>query len=207
MNWELYLAFVAATALLIVIPGPAVTLIVASSLAHGGRRALATVAGASTAILGQLIIVAAGMTSVMAVLAEWFEWLRWAGVAYILYLAFQAWRAPLHTLEELECRKVSTRRLFFQGLVVNATNPKTLFFYAAFFPQFVDLSKPLALQLLVLCASFLMIAILLDSSYACLAGRLRPLLRDRRRARIRNRITGGLLFSAGLGLALVRRGQ
>ena len=65
----------------------------------------------------------------------------------------------------------------------------------------------MGLQLFVLCASFLAIAILFDSSYAFLAGRLRPLLRDRRRARIRNRFTGGLLFSAGLGLALIRRGQ
>jgi len=76
---ELYLTFVAATTILIIILGPVVTLVVANSLSYGSRYALASVGGASSAVAVHLTIMALGMVSVMAVLADWFEWLRWAG--------------------------------------------------------------------------------------------------------------------------------
>ena len=90
-------------------------------------------------------------------------------------------------------------------MAVNATNPKTLFFFAAFFPQFLDPTRALGPQIAALCVTFLVIQTLLDGCYALLGGRLRPWLTSRARARIRNRVTGGLLVGAGLGLALARR--
>ena len=210
MSLELYLAFCLATAVLILIPGPAVSLIVANSIAHGGRRALVTVAGTSSAIVLHLTILAFGMTSVLLLLAEWFELLRWLGVAYLVYLGIQHWRAAAGSkaaaLVAATARGVSAQRLYWQGFLVNATNPKTLLFYAAFFPQFIDPAGPALPQLLLLSASFLTIATLLDGAYALLGGRLRGLLSDPRRARLRGRLTGGLLIGAGLGLALARRG-
>jgi threonine/homoserine/homoserine lactone efflux protein len=205
MPLELYLAFVAATAVLILIPGPAVALIVATALAHGARGALVSVAGVSTAVVGQLVVVGFGMASTMALLAEWFEWLRWAGVVYLIYLGIRQWRAPPVALGDIAAPRVSRSRLYWTGVVVNATNPKTLFFYAAFFPQFIDPTRPHGPQIALLCITFLVVQTLLDGSYAVLGGRLRPWLTSRARARFRNRVTGGLLVGAGLGLALVRR--
>ena len=95
MNLELYIAFVAATTVLILIPGPAVSLILATSIGHGSRAALITVAGSSSAIAVLLAVTALGMTSLMVLLSEWFEWLRWAGVAYLVYLGLQHWLAVL----------------------------------------------------------------------------------------------------------------
>ena len=172
MPLDLYLAFVLASAVLILIPGPNVTSLVANSLAYGARRALATLAGTSSAIARQLVITALGMTSLMLVLATWFEWLRWAGVLYLVYLGVQQWRAPAVALEDVDPRAVASRALFWRGFLVSATNPKTLLFYAAFFPQFVDpASAPLA-QLLLMSATFLALATLLDGGYVLLAGRL-----------------------------------
>ena len=208
MTVELYVAFVLASTVLILIPGPNVTLLVANSLAHGFRHALATLAGTSAAIAIQLVVVALGMTSLMLVLAEWFEWLRWAGVAYLVWLGVQHWRAKVGNGGD-GCAggpAVSARRLFWQGFAVSATNPKTLLFYAAFFPQFIEPGAALAPQLALLCVTFLVLATVLDGTYAALAGRLRGVLADGRRARIRNRVTGTLLIGAGLGLALARRG-
>jgi len=205
MTFEAYLAFVAATVLLILFPGPAVTLIVATSLAHGARRALTTVAGSSCAIACHLAVTCLGMSSLMLLLAGWFEWLRWIGVAYLVYLGIRQWRAEAIALDAAEPPRVSGRRLFWQGFLVNATNPKTLFFYAAFFPQFVDPGRPALGQLALLSVTFLFIATLLDGGYALAAGRLRGLFRSRRQARLRNRVTGSLLIGAGLGLALARR--
>jgi homoserine/homoserine lactone efflux protein len=205
MPFDLYLAFVLASAVLILIPGPNVTLLVANSLAYGARRALATLAGTSSAIALQLLITVLGMTSLMLVLATWFEWLRWAGVLYLVYLGVQQWRAAPVALEDMGPQGVASRALFWRGFLVSATNPKTLLFYAAFFPQFVDPASPLLPQLLLMSTTFLGLATVLDGGYALLAGRLRLLFRGRRRARLRNRLTGSLLIGAGLGLALARR--
>jgi threonine/homoserine/homoserine lactone efflux protein len=202
---DLYLAFVLASAVLILLPGPNVTLLVATSLSYGARRALITLAGTSTAIALQLVITALGMTSLIAVLASWFEWLRWVGVAYLVWLGVQHRRAAPVALDDIDAAKIASRALFWRGFLVSATNPKTLLFYAAFFPQFVDPAAPAGPQLLLLSVTFLVLATLLDGGYAVLAGRLRPLLRDRPRARLRNRLTGTLLIGAGLGLAFARR--
>jgi homoserine/homoserine lactone efflux protein len=205
MTLELYLAFVLATAVLILIPGPNVTLLVATSLAHGPRRALVTLAGTSSAIALQLAVMALGMTTLIMALATWFEWLRWIGVGYLVYLGIQQWRAAPLALDDVEMRLRPLGRFLWQGVLVSGTNPKTLLFYAAFFPQFVAPGSPPGPQLALLCATFLVIATVLDGAYAVLAGQLRPWLRDRRRARLRNRLTGSCLIAAALGLALARR--
>lgn len=207
MDLDLYLAFLFATTVLILIPGPNVTLLVANSLAHGPRRALVTLAGTSSAIALQLLVVALGMSSLILLLAQWFEWLRWAGVAYLIYLGVQQWRAPPLALDDLENDTARSGALFWQGVLVSATNPKTLLFYGAFFPQFVDPASPPGPQLAVLCTTFLVVATILDGTYAILAGQLRPWLRTRRRAQLRNRLTGTFLIAAALGLALARRGS
>jgi len=205
MNPELYLAFVAATVVLILLPGPNIALIVANSLSYGARRALFTVAGTSSAMVLQLTLTCIGMTSLMLFLAEWFNWLRWAGVAYLVYLGIRAWRAPPTDPSQPPSRGASRRRLFGQGFLVSATNPKVLLFYAAFFPQFVDPAGPLVQQLVILSLTFVAIAATLDSGFAVASGRARTWFRGVSRARLLNRLTGGFLIGAGIGLALARR--
>jgi threonine/homoserine/homoserine lactone efflux protein len=204
MEPQTWLAFVAATVVLILIPGPNVTLLVANSLTYGPRRALVTLAGTSTAIALQLLVVALGMTSLIPVLADSFAWLRWLGAAYLLYLGIQQWRAAPLALDDVEARPI-TAKLFWQGMLVSATNPKTLLFYAAFLPQFIDPQAAVGPQMALLCTTFLVIATVLDGGYVLVAGRARGWLRDRKRARLRSRLTGALLMATGLGLALARR--
>ena len=93
MHLDLYLGFVLATAILILMPGPNVSLIVANSLAYGTRYGLLTVAGTSSAIVVQLALTTLGLTATLDLLAAWFEWVRWLGVAYLLYLGVRQWRA------------------------------------------------------------------------------------------------------------------
>ncbi len=205
MNLELYLAFAVATTVLIAVPGPNVTLIVAHSISHGSRHGLLTVAGTNACQAIQLAITCVGMTSVLLFLAPWFEVLRWAGVAVLVYLGVSEWRAKPDPAAPNGGNAKTGRACFWQGFVVSATNPKTLLFYAAFFPQFVDPMLPPAPQMVALSVTFLVIALVLDSSYALLAGRLREWLANGRRERIRRRLTGSLLIGAGVGLALVRK--
>ena len=198
---ELYLAFVLATIVLIALPGPNVTLIVANSLAAGARAGLLTVAGTSTATALLLAVAALGMSSLMALMAEAFGWLRWAGVAYLLYLGLQQWRRS----PDPAAPPPGRQRIFWQGFVVSASNPKTLLFYVAFLPQFIDPGLAPGPQLALLSLTFLLIATLIDGAYGLLAGRLRGALADARRARLRQRLSGSFLIAAALGLALARR--
>jgi homoserine/homoserine lactone efflux protein len=205
MSIELYLAFVAATAVLIAIPGPNVALIVANSIEHGRRFGLLTVAGTSTAMVVQLALTIAGMTGALVLFSHLFEWLRWIGVAYLIYLGVQAIRAQPVDLTTVRPEPRSMRDIFLRGFLVSLTNPKTLLFYGAFFPQFIDPSRDVAQQLWLLSVTFLAIAIVMDSCWALAGGQLRGLLAGR--GVLRNRLTGAFYFAAALGLASARRSQ
>ena len=206
VNPELFAAYLFATAVLILMPGPIVTLVVANSLAYGARTGLATVAGASS---GNALLIAAGalgLTTVLALVADVFQWVRWAGVAYLVYLGIRHWQAVFRQPAETAARPMpSAHGVFWQGVLVAITNPKTILFYAAFFPQFLDTTLPVGPQLACMSVAFVVIATTFDSGYAVLAGRLRAFFAEGRGARWRNGITGTLLIGTGLGLALARR--
>lgn len=202
MPLDLYLGFVAATLVLILIPGPNVALIVANSVAHGTRYGLVTMAGTSVALALQLALTVAGLSAMLALMATWFELLRWLGVAYLAWLALRAWRAPATDLARTAPEPRAARAMILRGFLVALTNPKTLLFFGAFLPQFVSRDAAPLGQLVLLAATFLVLAIGGDAVWAALAGRARVVLA---RGRWRNRVTGGLLMGAGVGLALARR--
>jgi threonine/homoserine/homoserine lactone efflux protein len=197
-----FLAFVATVAVLMLIPGPNVALIVANSVAYGPRYGLLTVGGTSSAIAVQLGLTALGMTALLEALGAWFEWLRWIGVAYLVHLGVAHWRAPPLDLTRTKPEPKSPRAIYTRALLVSLTNPKTLLFYGTFFPQFIIASHDLGAQLALLSATFLLLAVVVDGGWAFVAGRARDLLVGR--GRLRNRVSGGLLIGAGLGLAMAR---
>ncbi len=203
MDLSLYLAFVLATSILILIPGPNVSLIVANSVAYGTRYGLLTVAGTSSAVLVQVTITALGMTAVLGTLAYWFEWIRWIGVAYLVYIGIKQWLSEPIDLTRTTPQPKSTRVIYLRGLLVSLSNPKTLLFFGAFFPQFINMDRNPEAQVLLLCATFFVTGTLLDGAWALLAGHVRWFLS--RRGRLRNRLSAWLLIGARVGLALARR--
>ena len=198
---DLYIAFVAATTILMLIPGPNVALIVANSVGHGTRYGLLTVAGTSAAILVHMVLTVIGLAALLGSLGARFEWVRWIGVLYLLWLGIRQWRAPAIDLTATRPQPRSERAIVLRGFVVSLTNPKTLLFYGAFFPQFLSRERSLG-ELLLLASTFVVIAVTVDGGWALLAGRLRFLLA--RHGKLRNRLSGGLLIGAGLGLAAAR---
>jgi homoserine/homoserine lactone efflux protein len=203
MHLDLYFGFVLATTILILIPGPNVSLIMANSIAHGTRYGLLTVIGTSSAIIVQLALTVLGLSATLGMLAGWFEWVRWIGVVYLLYLGIRQWRAPPVDLTHTRPQPRSVRVIALRGFLISLTNPKTLLFYGAFFPQFLSPDAPFAPQVALLSVTFFVIAAGLDSAWALLAGRLRGLLAIR--GTLRNRLSGGFLIGAGIGLALAHR--
>jgi threonine/homoserine/homoserine lactone efflux protein len=203
MPMSLYASFVLATAILMLIPGPNVSLIVANSIAYGTRCGLLTVAGTASASAVQLLLTVLGLTAVLDTMAGWFEWIRWAGVAYLLYLGVRQWRAKPVDLTQTRPQPRSLRALVLRGFLISLTNPKTLLFYSAFLPQFISSEAPVVPQVVLLAITYVVVAVTLDGAWAVAAGRARRLLGMR--GRLRNRLTGGLLITAGLGLAAAHR--
>ena len=194
-------ALVVATGLLVLIPGPNVALIVANSLKHGLKSGLVTAAGTTTGIALQLLLVIAGMAVLIETAASALTWIRWLGVIYLLWLGIRTWRAPVEDLAAIGPRPASGT--FWRGAGLALVNPKTLLFNAAFLPQFVGGSASPGVQLAVLSAIYLGVVMAGDALWAIFAASARGWLG--RFGALRNRLTGGFLVGAGLGLALSRR--
>ncbi len=207
---HLYATFFLATTLLILMPGPIVTLVIANSLKHGTRTGLTTVIGANSGSTILMTAGALGLSTVLAVAADIFEWIRWAGVLYLVYLGVREWRNVFRKQPDENTvlpPDEKPKGVFWHGFVVAITNPKTIFFFVAFFPQFINPDQPSAPQITLLCVTFIVLACLLDGMYAVIAGRARFWLAGAKRARLRHGITGTLLLGTSLGLAIARKGS
>ena len=195
------LALIAATAVLIVIPGPNVALIVANSLRYGYRYGLVTVLGTTIGVGLQLAIVIGGFAVLLDLAATALTWIKWLGVAYLVFLGLRTWKEPASDLDGIAAG--TGRQTFLRGLGLALINPKTLLFNAAFLPQFISQSSHVTTQLLVLSAIFLITVGIGDSLWVAFAGSARAWFG--KVGRLRNRITGGFLIGAGIGLALARK--
>ena len=131
MPLPLYFGFVTATVVLMLIPGPNVSLIVANSIAYGTRYGLLTLAGTSAAMVLQLAFTVLGLTALLGAMATWFEWLRWLGVVYLLWLGIRQWRAPPLDLTRTRPQPRLVRAIALRGFLISLTNPKTLLFFGA----------------------------------------------------------------------------
>lgn len=199
---ELYIAFVAASALLVLTPGPMVAYLVAVTLRYGLRHGLMALIGSAAASAIQLAVVVAGLSLILSLAAEAFFWLKIVGVAYLVYLGVKALREPASELAPAASLR-SGRRTIVEAFFVNLTNPKALLFHGAFLPLFVSPAAPATPQLVVLAVTFIVVAAVLDGCWALFAARLQPALAYV--GRWRNRLTGGVLLTAAAALALVRR--
>lgn len=195
-------ALIAATVVLVAIPGPNIALFVAHTLTHGLRHGLVTVVGTSLGVALQLAAVVLGFAVLLEYAASALSWLRWAGVIYLLYLGYTSWRHGPEDIGELAARRAALPRLFWQGLLLALVNPKTLLFVAAFLPQFVSADAATPFALLWPAAIYLGAIFLGDVCWALSASFARPALM--RLGRLRHRLTGCLYIGSGIALALAR---
>ena len=202
MSLSVYLAFLAACIVVMIVPGPSVTLIVANSLRHGRRAGLLNVAGGQLGLAIVAAIALMGLASLIAAMGAWFAWLRLAGAAYLIWLGWKLLTASAENEAGAAPRK-PRGGFFLQGLAVALSNPKTLLFFGAFFPQFMDANRDFTIQMLIMGATAMAVAAITDSAYALLASRAGAAL-SRRRARQIARASGGALIGGGLWLALSR---
>jgi threonine/homoserine/homoserine lactone efflux protein len=202
MALDTWLAFLAATAVMLAIPGPTILLVIGQALGGGTRAAVPLVAGVALGDLTAMTLSLAGLGALLAASATLFTVLKFFGAAYLVWLGIRMWRAPVG---DAAAAPVGARRAFRDAYVVTALNPKSIAFFVAFVPLFVDAGAPFLPQAIVLVASFVTLAALNAAIYALLAARLSGAVARPSVRRVFNRAGGTLLVGAGVATAAMRR--
>jgi threonine/homoserine/homoserine lactone efflux protein len=188
------LFFAATTLALLLVPGPSVLFIVARTLEHGRRGGLTSMLGVETGALLHVLAATAGLGALVAASPDALFALKLAGAAYLLFMGVRALRGR----SDLTAATPGTGKLYRQGLVVDALNPKTAMFFVAFLPQFIDPAGSVPLQTLVLGLTFVALATLTDGTYALLASKITERLRTKHLSRVAGTAYVGLAGSLAL---------
>lgn len=203
---ELWLAYVASSAVLLVIPGPTILTVISYSVAHGQRANVPLVAAVALGDCTSLSLSLLGLGALLAASAAWFAMVKLAGGLYLLYLGARLLRSGISSAEPTSPAVPDSRwRLFANTYLVTALNPKGIVFFVAFLPQFIDPNANVTLQLWVLAVTFVLLAIVNATLYATFAASARQVLTSSRAQRGFNMVGGSLLSAAGIWALLARR--
>ena len=201
MTFHAWLTFLLATTVLLAIPGPTTLMVIGQSLGAGRRHALPLVTGVALGDLTAMSLSLAGLGALLAASAAAFTLLKWVGAVYLVYLGVRLWRAPVSAYA---APPLGAAAALHQAYVVTALNPKSIAFFIAFVPQFMEPSAPFLPQAVVLVVSFVTMTSATALLWATLAGRVSSLVRRPSVRRGFNRAGGGVLLGARVALALKR---
>jgi homoserine/homoserine lactone efflux protein len=190
--------FVVTEIVLCLTPGPAVLCVLSSALKAGSRRAVASVIGILTANTAYFALSATGV-GVLLASSKLFQGVKWAGAAFLVYLGLRLMFSRPLARQRIE--EPRSHHLFFQGFMLQISNPKAVIFFAAFLPQFLHPGAPVVPQVAILAVTSVVIEFAILSGYAMAAGRAAMFAIEPRYAKWTSRIAGGLLMAAGAGLA------
>ncbi|WP_187968357.1 LysE family translocator [Aquibium microcysteis] len=207
MSIETWLAFTAASAVLLIIPGPTILLVVSYALGQGWRTALPMAAGVALGDFTAMTLSMLGIGALLAASATVFTILKWIGAAYLVWLGVKLFRAGGTLQAEPRRSASSSLRMLGHAWLVTALNPKSITFFVAFLPQFLDRSGNFWTQMLIFEATFLVLAFLNALGYALAASRARQAVASPRVLSIVNRTGGTLLVGAGVATVALRSGQ
>ncbi len=200
--WPLFSAFLLASFVLAVTPGPGVLYIVMRSLVQGRRSGMVSVAGVALGNVGNAFAASVGLAALFAVSSLAFSVVKYAGALYLVYLGVQMLRCSPVENSAAVSAAAPVKRVFRDGFVVALLNPKTTVFFAAFLPQFLSPDTPPMFQSMALGFLFVAIAAVTDSAYALAAGAAAPALRGGVVRHIGQRFGGGVFIGLGIFTAL-----
>ena len=200
-NWA---AFAAASAILLVIPGPTILLVVSYALGQGWRTAMPMAVGVALGDFTAMTLSMLGIGALLAASATVFTLLKWVGAAYLIYLGIKLFRAGGALDARPRTDSVSAIRMAGHAWLVTALNPKSITFFVAFLPQFLDREADFWTQMAVFEATFLTLAFINAFGYELVAARARDVFRSPRAIGLFNRTGGTLLVGAGIATVAVR---
>lgn len=207
MTLDTWIAFTVLEAVLCLVPGPAVLFVMGQGLVQGPRPAVAASVGILSANAAYFAVSATGLGALLLASYELFFAIKWLGVAYLLWIGAKALLARPEALAVRRAAPAPAWRVLRRGFLVQAANPKSILFFGALLPQFVDPSGDVPLQMLVLGVTSAVVEFVVLAMYGGLAGRLRRFATRPEVALWFERAAGGLLIAAGLGMAAIRRGD
>jgi threonine/homoserine/homoserine lactone efflux protein len=207
MTIETWLAFAAASSVLLVIPGPTILLVVSYALGRGMRTALPVAVGVALGDFTAMTLSMLGLGALLATSALLFTALKWLGAAYLVWLGIKLWRAGGAFQATPRDDAAAPARMLGHAWIVTALNPKSITFFVAFLPQFLDPQGDFWMQMLVFETTFITLAFANAAGYALIASRACGLVQSPRAVGIFNRIGGSLLIGAGVAAATMRSSQ
>lgn len=207
MSFEVWLAFVAASAALLVIPGPTILLVISYGIGQGWRAALPSAVGVALGDFTAMTLSLLGIGALLATSATLFTVLKFAGAAYLIWLGIKLWRAGRSLSTQSDAAPSSPLKMVARLWLVTSLNPKGITFFIAFLPQFLDPRADFWTQLLIFEATFLCLAFANALTYGLVASRARSLISSETVIGAFNRIGGGLLIGAGIATATMRSAQ
>ena len=206
MLFETWIAFVAASALLFAIPGPVVVMAGGYVLGKGRASLWATIPGVLLGDFVAMSISLAGAGAVLALSATLFTFLKLAGAAYLIWLGIQMWRMNVQgdDMTQMGPDKADFRRMFRNAFLITVLNPKSILFFMAFLPQFIDPDGQVLLQFLILEATFLSLSAFSIGVWGLMADRARHLMKTNAAQAMAGKFSGSVLIGAGVLTAIAR---
>ncbi|MCZ8376659.1 MAG: LysE family translocator [Beijerinckiaceae bacterium] len=205
MTFETWLAFSGASIVLLLIPGPTILLVMSYALGQGWRVALPMAAGVALGDFTAMTLSMLGIGALLMTSATVFTVLKWAGAAYLVWLGIKLFRAGGTLEARAETNPSSRLKMLSHAWLVTALNPKSITFFVAFLPQFLDPTLPLLPQMVIFETTFLVLAFANAFGYALVAARARDVFRQPSAIRLFNRVGGSLLVGAGIATAASRQ--
>ena len=200
MSYQVWFAYMLACWVISISPGAGAIASMSSGLNYGFRRGYWNAIGLQLALLVQIMVVAAGVGVLFATTPIAFLFVKWFGVLYLLYLAYLQWTAKTQSIDiQTEQPTKSIPKLILNGFIVNISNPKAIVFLLAVLPQFLDLSKPQAIQYVIMAITMISIDLIVMAGYTGLAAKVLRLLKSPKQQKYMNR-TFAVLFSCAAGL-------
>ncbi|MBC8246641.1 MAG: LysE family translocator [Deltaproteobacteria bacterium] len=206
MSLEVWITYIFATTLILIIPGPTIILVISQAVTHGRKSVVPLVAGVVFGDFTAMTLSLLGLGAIMTASASLFTLFKWIGALYLLYLGINLWRAnPKSSSIQHGNKDISPRSLFKSSFIVTALNPKGIAFFVAFLPQFISHHESVFKQLLLLGGTFLFLALVNAALYALFASRLREAIKRTSVRKWFNRCGGTALIGAGILTASMQR--
>lgn len=208
MSFDIWITYILATTLILVIPGPTIILVISQAVTHGQKSVVPLVAGVVLGDFTSMTMSLLGLGAIMIASAALFTLFKWIGVVYLLYLGIKLWKtdpeniAVQHGKEDADA---SIHSLFKSSFIVTALNPKGIAFFVAFLPQFISHHSPAWSQILILGGTFLFLALVNAVLYALFACQLREAVSKTGVRKWFNRCGGTALIGAGIFTAGMQR--
>ena len=203
---NLYLLFLTVATLTVLSPGPGVLMTLTNALRYGLRGTIGGILGIA---FGALLVAGISATTLGAVLAASalaFTVLKLAGAAYLIYLGARLWRSPPVPVASEQAHQASFKRRFLEGLSLQLTNPKAIFFFLSVFPQFIEGEAGFVRQFALLVLTYAALVVVIHTGYALFAHQARAWLTSERGGRTVNRLGGATFMCFGAALTFARKG-